>query len=152
MHAIPCQRNQRTTVELEPRSSKSQTRLPCVGWQKCFCKSEAIQADTERARFLVRCHYGTAVLYLHFQRFLCSHLPPIFHLQLEYSQACQRQDRHTDKFHSQDFFLQYDSRFAECRTVQCLLALSAGKGLSKPLPLLCSQHWTSGQPGFMFTT
>lgn len=40
-------RSQGTAVALEPRNSKSQTRLPCTGWQNCFCKCRVIQAGME---------------------------------------------------------------------------------------------------------
>lgn len=42
------------------------------------------------------------------------------HPPLRYSEACQRHDQHTDKFHSQDFFLQcYSCRRRNCSVPTC---------------------------------
>lgn len=102
-------RSQRTAMALEPRNSKSQTRLPCTGWQNCLCKHRAIQAGMKRAGFADICSYRTAVPYLHVQ------WPP--HQtgqQLEYSQAWQRHDQHTDyNFTPRTFPPQSYPRFPE---------------------------------------
>lgn len=60
---------------------------------------------------------------------------------------------HSQPFHHQDFSLHSSLHAPERgRSVQHHLVLSAENGLPRLQPLLCSQHWTWGQPGFVFPT
>lgn len=54
-------RSQRTAVAPEPRNSKIQTRFPCTGWEKSFCKCRVIQAGVKEAKLADTCRYRIAV-------------------------------------------------------------------------------------------
>lgn len=131
-------------AEVQPQNSQSQARLPCPVWWKCFCTHRAIKAGVERARFAGKGPWACTCIF--------NDPPPNRNSTGTLSVSPQARPAHSLSFHCQDFSLQSPLHAPEQgRSVQHLLALSAEDGSPRPLPLLCSQHRTSGQPGFVFT-
>lgn len=98
-------RSQGITVALGPRDRESQTRLPCSGWQNCFCKCRAIQAGMKRTRFAdIRSLQDYSALLAFSPNRISSRI---------FSDLPKTWPAHRLWFHSQNFFLQSYSSFPE---------------------------------------